>query len=72
MKVIGPRQVLRDPGGDWARIREVSDSGAVLVRPDHHVGWRAMSFDENSEKALRQAVDTIFSRGDVARRVAAE
>lgn len=72
VKVIGPRQVLRDPGGDWARIREVSDSGAVLVRPDHHVGWRAMSFDENSEKALRRAVDTIFSRGAVARRVAAE
>ena len=36
--MIGPRRELLDHTGDWARAREVSDSGCVLVRPDHHVG----------------------------------
>jgi 2,4-dichlorophenol 6-monooxygenase len=30
-----------DPDGTWARLREVPESGAVLVRPDSHVAWRA-------------------------------
>ena len=39
--VIGPRQHWQDLTGDWARAREVRDAGCVLVRPDHHVAWRA-------------------------------
>jgi 2,4-dichlorophenol 6-monooxygenase len=30
-----------DPGGHWAGLREVPADGAVLVRPDNHVAWRA-------------------------------
>jgi len=30
-----------DPHGTWAAVCEVDDDGAVLVRPDQHVAWRA-------------------------------
>lgn len=40
-RVIGPRQDYQDHAGDWARAREIADSGCLLVRPDHHVAWRA-------------------------------
>ena len=36
-RIIGPRRSLIDHEGAWARAREVTDSGRVLVRPDHHV-----------------------------------
>lgn len=32
---------LRDPFGHWAKVREVEDDGAILVRPDAHVAWRS-------------------------------
>ncbi|TVL91524.1 FAD-dependent monooxygenase [Streptomyces sp. SAJ15] len=38
---IGPGPGLRDPYGTWERVREVAADGAVLVRPDGHVAWRA-------------------------------
>jgi 2,4-dichlorophenol 6-monooxygenase len=31
----------QDIDGDWTRLREVSDRGAVLVRPDNHIAWRS-------------------------------
>lgn len=72
VRVIGPRQDLRDPGGDCAGIREIADDGALLVRPDHHVAWRAMSCPKDAGKALRTAVDVILSRGAEGRGIAAE
>ncbi len=38
---VGPGCDYEDHYGDWARIREVGDTGCVLVRPDQHVAWRA-------------------------------
>jgi 2,4-dichlorophenol 6-monooxygenase len=46
VKFIGTRDGLLDCYGDWARLREVEESGCVLVRPDHHVGWRANSAEQ--------------------------
>ncbi|MBH5338333.1 FAD-dependent monooxygenase [Streptomyces pactum] len=42
---IGPGEALRDPYGQWERVREVAADGGVLVRPDGHVGWRAATAD---------------------------
>ncbi|NKB29056.1 MAG: 2,4-dichlorophenol 6-monooxygenase [Rhodobacteraceae bacterium] len=39
--MIGPRQEYVDHTGDWARIREIGDTGCLLVRPDQHVCWRS-------------------------------
>ena len=37
---IGPGAEYEDVYGDWARLREVGDTGCVLVRPDNHVCFR--------------------------------
>ena len=38
---IGEGGDVQDPQGEWAALREVSESGAILLRPDGHVAWRA-------------------------------
>ena len=72
VRLIGPRQGLRDPGGDWARTREVSDAGAILVRPDHHVAWRAAEMPRDARAALGEALDVVLSRGRAAAAMAAQ
>ena len=37
---IGPGQPLEDPYGTWAELREISDGGVLLVRPDLYVAAR--------------------------------
>lgn len=37
---------LTDPRGDWAAAHGVTDSGAVLVRPDGYVCWRSPTDEE--------------------------
>ena len=59
-QVIGPRRDYEDHVGDWARAREISDSGCLLVRPDHHVAWRAMTASATTEKDLASALNTIL------------
>ncbi|KIX04492.1 uncharacterized protein Z518_05362 [Rhinocladiella mackenziei CBS 650.93] len=49
----------RDMDGKWASVRGVGPSGAVLVRPDGIVIWRAKEFDGKShagEGLLREVV----------------
>ena len=59
-RVIGPRRDYEDHVGDWARAREISDSGCLLVRPDHHVGWRAQSLSKSPAKDLATALHKIL------------
>ncbi len=51
MTEIGPGWPFGDPYGEWQRIRGVSDSGAVLVRPDGHVAWRAEVAGEKVDRS---------------------
>ncbi|GAB04975.1 phenol 2-monooxygenase [Gordonia amarae] len=60
--VIGPGQAVTDLYYDWARQREVEESGAVLVRPDKHIAWRAMSVPDDPTAALRTALTTVLGR----------
>ncbi|MBU6241207.1 MAG: FAD-dependent monooxygenase [Acidobacteria bacterium] len=53
---------IADPNGDWIRVREVDESGCVLVRPDRHVGWRSLSSNDNSRDALLRAMRSILAR----------
>jgi len=59
---IGTRDGLLDTTGDWSRLREVGTTGAVLVRPDRHVAWRAASVGPDAARVLtaviRQLVGT--------------
>jgi 2,4-dichlorophenol 6-monooxygenase len=60
--VIGPGRPVTDLYYDWTKLREVEESGALLVRPDKHIGWRAMSLPDDPESALRDALAAILGR----------
>jgi 2,4-dichlorophenol 6-monooxygenase len=60
--IIGPGREVTDIYYDWARLREVDEDGALLVRPDKFIGWRAMTLPADPEAALRSALDTLLSR----------
>lgn len=60
--VIGPGREVTDLYYDWSRLREVSESGALLVRPDKHVGWRSADLPADPEQALRDALLRILGR----------
>ena len=53
---------LLDTDGQWARVREIGEDGAVLVRPDQHVAWRTMTGSDQPEHSLAQAVGTVLGR----------
>ncbi len=40
---IGPREPIEDPYGTWAELREISDSGVLLIRPDLYIAARHAS-----------------------------
>ena len=61
-RTIGPRQQWQDFTGDWARASEVRDSGVVLVRPDHHVAWRAEAKAADPAAELRRVLKSILAR----------
>lgn len=61
-RVIGPRRAYVDHTGDWARAREVSDRGCVLVRPDQHVAWRMSELAEDPDAELRRVLTAILAR----------
>jgi 2,4-dichlorophenol 6-monooxygenase len=60
--VVAIGSEFRDVAGTWAEVREVGSDGAVLVRPDHHVAWRAMNLPEDPEHSLAQAVGAVLGR----------
>jgi 2,4-dichlorophenol 6-monooxygenase len=60
--VIGPRQEYVDHVGDWARTSEVSDTGCILVRPDHHVAWRGDELSEDPIADLTRVMTAILAR----------
>lgn len=60
--IIGPRQEFVDLTGDWARACEVSDSGCILVRPDHHVCWRSDALADDPALELTRVLTSILAR----------
>ncbi|OQV10446.1 FAD binding domain-containing protein [Cladophialophora immunda] len=49
----------KDVDGKWASQRGVGSSGAVLVRPDGIVVWRAQAFDESSHGKIGWLRDVL-------------
>jgi 2,4-dichlorophenol 6-monooxygenase len=60
--VIGPGREVTDLYFDWARLREVGEDGALLVRPDKHIGWRSAHLPADPERALQAAMSALLSR----------
>jgi 2,4-dichlorophenol 6-monooxygenase len=52
---------LLDPSNGWALAGEIGPGGALLVRPDAHVGYRAASAPHDHISALGNAIATILS-----------
>ena len=59
---VGYRCEHDDVLGDWGRVRETDDAGALLVRPDGHVAWRATTRHESPRDELLQALRTALAR----------
>jgi 2,4-dichlorophenol 6-monooxygenase len=57
---IGTRDGLHDGYGDWAELREVHGSGAVLVRPDRHVAWRAEQYTSGAAAGLCEVMQQLL------------
>jgi putative polyketide hydroxylase len=47
---------------EWAEVTRLAPEGALLVRPDDFVGWRAEGLPSDPESELRQALSTILCR----------
>lgn len=59
-----------DPYFYWARIMEIDEGGALLVRPDGVVAWRkkdAVSIQQEVTLQLAAALDAVLGRAAVKR-----
>jgi 2,4-dichlorophenol 6-monooxygenase len=62
--VLGPGREVQDTYDDWARAREVAESGCVLVRPDGFVAWRCPDLDADPAAALEAALRACLGLGE--------
>ena len=53
---------LQEPLEQWRLAYGIDEWGAVLVRPDGYVAWRAHSLNADPFTALRSALDDILGR----------
>ncbi len=60
--VIGPGRDVEDLYFEWARLREIDESGCLLVRPDMVVGWRSATVAEDCTARLDGALRAILDR----------
>ena len=60
--IIGPDQDFEDHAGEWSSIREISDSGLILVRPDQHICWRSKDMMSNSLEKLMDVMKKILHK----------
>jgi putative polyketide hydroxylase len=59
---IGRSGDVLDCDGAWERASGLAPGGALLVRPDDFVGWRADRLPADPERELRQALSAILAR----------
>jgi 2,4-dichlorophenol 6-monooxygenase len=52
---------VRDPGRQYRRLCRIDDGGAILVRPDKHVAWRALGRPADPAAALAGAMRAILA-----------
>ena len=59
---IGPDGDVADVDGQWAARTGLAPEGALLIRPDDVVGWRADTLSADSDTALCRALSAILGR----------
>ena len=60
--VIGAGATLSDVTRAWAEQTGLGPAGALLVRPDHHIAWRAESVPTDAAGVLARAVASALGR----------
>lgn len=58
----GPNCDAHDVYGTWGKLSGITDSGAILVRPDRFVCWRQERHGANSEREFSAAMQGILGR----------
>jgi hypothetical protein len=58
---IGWKQDYEDVYMEWAKVREIGESGCLLVRPDRTIAWRSHAIIDNSTEKLRHVMRSILS-----------
>ncbi len=53
---------LFDPRNAWVRHREIESDGAILVRPDRFIAWRAATTPDDPRAVLADALSQILAR----------
>jgi 2,4-dichlorophenol 6-monooxygenase len=53
---------LYDPRGAWVRHRDIESDGAILVRPDRFIAWRAPTAADDPLGELAGAFSQVFAR----------
>nr|WP_240111477.1 FAD-dependent monooxygenase [Streptomyces sp. MUM 203J] len=56
------RDLVPEREGDWAQAHGVTEDGAVLVRPDGFVAWRARAAAPDADRLLADALRTALCR----------
>ncbi|RZL78061.1 MAG: aromatic ring hydroxylase [Rhodococcus sp. (in: high G+C Gram-positive bacteria)] len=51
-----------DSQGTWDALRQIDDSGAILVRPDNHVAWRSTGGNADPVGELTRVFGTVLAR----------
>ena len=59
---VGPSGDLTDPDGGFLDAYGISPAGAVLVRPDGFVAWRAKGSDGAADTIMTQVLKSLLSR----------
>jgi 2,4-dichlorophenol 6-monooxygenase len=59
---IGLRQEFDDPLGEWTKLREISDRGCLLVRPDRFIAWRSAALPSDPVQELRSVMLSVLGR----------
>lgn len=59
---IGRGGDYEDSYGDYRAMSEIEEDGAILVRPDHMVGWRARTLADSPETTLIEVFRQLLAR----------
>lgn len=62
--VVGAHRDLLDHLGAFHDLYEISPRGAVLVRPDGHVAWRAKDAMPHPDRTMAQVIGAFASKPD--------
>jgi putative polyketide hydroxylase len=57
---IAPDGTLEDVKGRWPSLYNLDDDGAVLIRPDGIVAWRAQNAGDSAQTAFATVLDVVL------------